>query len=149
MPLEKDLREFVASLNSNEVEYLVIGAFAVSFHGYPRYTGDLDLLVRPSAQNAERIVRALNEFGLASLGITVADLQSPGCVIQLGIKPSRIDLLTSISGVTFDEAWAGRCKGKLDGIPVLYIGRNELIRNKEAIGRARDLGDADELRKRQ
>lgn len=148
MPLNSDLREFIALLNSNEVEYLVVGAFAVSFHGYPRYTGDLDLLVRPAPENAGRILRAISEFGFESLQVTEADLQTPGFVLQLGISPNRIDLLTTISGVTFEEAWTTRCNADIDGIATHYIGRNELIRNKESTGRARDLGDAEELRKR-
>src|SRR4051812_11129008 len=100
MPLSKDLCEFVALLNSNRVEYLVVGAFAVAHHGYPRYTADLDLLIRASSDNAGRVLQALSEFGFGSLGIEIADLQSPGKVIRLGMKPNRIDLLTSISGVT-------------------------------------------------
>jgi hypothetical protein len=148
MPLNKDLREFVALLNSNGVEYLVVGAFAVAFHGFPRYTADLDLLVRPAAENAERVMRALSEFGFGSLDIQASDLQSPGRVIQLGVQPNRIDLLTAISGVSFDEAWARRSPGKLDGMEVQFIGRDALIRNKESTGRQKDLGDAEELRKR-
>src|SRR5271157_4389017 len=99
MPLNKDLREFLGLLNSNGVEYLVVGAFAVAFHGFPRYTADLDLLVRPTAGNADRILRALSEFGFGSLGIRAADFCKPGMVVQLGVQPNRIDLLTAISGV--------------------------------------------------
>lgn len=148
MPLSKDLREFLALLNSNEVEYLVVGAFAVAYHGYPRYTGDLDLLVRASEQNAERLLRALSEFGFGALGITKEDLLSAGNVIQLGVQPNRIDILSSISGVGFDDAWATRQEGSLDGLAVKFIGRDALIRNKRATGRAKDQGDAEELNKR-
>lgn len=148
MLLNNDLREFVALLNSNGVEYLVVGAFAVSFHGCARYTADLDLLVRPTPENANRVLRVLSEFGFASLAITAQDLQRPEYVLQLGVNPNRIDLLTSITGVTFDEAWANRCDDEIDGIPTHFIGRDELIRNKEATGRPRDLGDVDDLRKR-
>lgn len=148
MPLTKDWREFVELLNSNGVEYLVVGAFAVAYHGYPRYTGDLDLLVRPTAENADRVLRALSEFGFEKLGIQAADLRSPGMVIQLGVQPNRIDLLTAITGVTFEEAWASRSDADLDGTATHFIGRGELIRNKERTGRAKDLGDAEELRKR-
>ena len=148
MPLNRDLREFIELLNSNEVEYLVVGAFAVAFHGFPRYTADLDLLVRPTAENADRVLRALSEFGFGKLGIEAADLCSPGMVVQLGVKPNRIDLLTAISGVSFDEAWDTRSEAKLDGIATQFIGRAALLRNKEQTGRARDLGDAEELRKR-
>jgi hypothetical protein len=148
MPLNKDWREFLELLNSNGVEYLVVGAFAVAFHGYARYTADLDLLLRPSPENADRALRALSQFGFGKLGIRAADLCSPGMVVQLGVKPNRIDLLTTISGVTFDEAWVARSDASLEGIPTSFIGRVELLRNKEQTGRAKDLGDAEELRKR-
>jgi hypothetical protein len=148
MPLNKDWREFLELLNSNGVEYLIVGAFAVAFHGYPRYTADLDLLVRPTGENADRILRALSEFGFGKIGILATDLCSPGMVVQLGVKPNRIDLLTALSGVTFDEAWATRSEAELDGLATHFIGRAELLRNKEQTGRAKDLGDAEELRKR-
>ena len=148
MPLNKDWREFLELLNSNEVEYLVIGAFAVAFHGFPRYTADLDLLIRPTAENADRVLRALSEFGFGKMGIQAADLRSPGMVVQLGVKPNRIDLLTAITGVSFEEAWAARSEAEFEGIPTHFIGCAELLRNKEHTGRAKDLGDAEELRKR-
>ena len=148
MPLNKDLREFVELLNANKVEYLVVGAFAVAFYGVPRYTGDLDLFVRADARNAERLLKALSEFGFGNLGITSRDLQTAEKVVQLGVSPNRIDLLTSLSGVTFDEAWSTRKQAELDGIAAQFIGIAALIRNKEHTGRARDLGDAEELRKR-
>jgi len=149
MLLNKDLREFVESLNSNKVEYLVVGAFAVAWHGYPRFTADLDILVRPNEGNAVRMLEVLRQFGFGSLGIDLGDLTASGQVIQLGVKPNRIDILTSVSGVSFEEAWADRTEGLLDGIPVVYIGRTALIRNKESTGRAKDRGDAEELRKRE
>jgi hypothetical protein len=148
MPLTKDWREFIELLNSNGVEYLVVGAFAVAFHGFPRYTADLDLLIRPTPENADRVLRALSEFGFGKLGIEAVDLCSPGMVIQLGVKPNRIDLLTAISGVSFEEAWATRSDAQIEGTAARFIGRTELIRNKEQTGRAKDLGDAQELRKR-
>jgi hypothetical protein len=148
MPLDEDWREFLELLNSHEVEYLVVGAFAVAFHGFPRYTAALDLLVRPTEENANRVLLALSEFGFGQMGIQAADLRSPGMVVQLGAKPNRIDLLTAISGVSFEEAWAARNEAELDGIATHFIGRAALLRNKEQNGRARDLGDAEELRKR-
>jgi hypothetical protein len=149
MPLNKDLREFLGLLNSNGVEYLVVGAFAVAFHGFPRYTGDLDLLVRPTADNADRIMRVLSQFGFGNVEIRAADFQSSGMVIQLGVKPNRIDLLTAISGVSFEDAWATRSEAELEGVATQFIGRTALLRNKESTGRAKDLGDAEELRRRQ
>jgi hypothetical protein len=148
MRLNNDLCEFLRLLNSNEVDYLVVGAFAVAFHGFPRYTADLDLLMRRTAENAERAMRALTEFGFGNIGITAPDFERPSHVVQLGVKPNRIDLLTGISGVSFEEAWAHRVAGELAGIPTQFIGRDALVRNKESTGRAKDLGDAEELRKR-
>jgi len=148
MPLSKDLREFVGLLNANKVEYLIVGAFAVAYYGVPRYTADLDLLLRPSPDNAERMLQVLSQFGFGNLGITSKDFEESDRVIQLGVSPNRIDLLTSISGVSFEDAWSTREVGDLDGISVPFIGRAALIRNKEHTGRARDLGDIYELRKR-
>ena len=148
MPLNKDLREFLALLNSNKVEYLVVGAFAVAFHGVPRYTADLDLFLRPTVENADRVMRCLLKFGFGSLDIHAEDLLSSGKVIQLGIQPNRIDLLTGISGVTFEDAWATSQHGELERVPTRFIGRAALLRNKECAGRAKDIGDAEELRKR-
>ena len=148
MPLNKDWREFLGLLNSNGVEYLIVGAFAVAFHGFARYTADLDLLVRPTEDNADRVLRALSEFGFGKVGIQAADLCSLGMVVQLGVKPNRIDLLTAISGVSFDQAWATRSEAELEGVATHFIGLAPLLRNKEQTGRAKDLGDAEELRKR-
>lgn len=99
MPLSKDLREFIECLNSNKVEYLVVGALAVSWHGFPRYSGDVDFLIRPNGDNAEAVLNALRQFGLGMLDISAADLATPGKVVQLGYEPNRIDLITSITGV--------------------------------------------------
>jgi hypothetical protein len=147
MRISKDLREFIALLNSNAVEYLVVGAFAVAWHGYPRYTGDLDILVRSGEQNAGRLLVALEQFGFGSLGLDTATFAVEGAVVQLGVQPNRIDLLTSISGVSFEEAWEAREHGTLDSIEVAFIGRAALIRNKKSTGRAKDLGDVEELGK--
>ena len=148
MQLSKDLREFVELLTSNKVEYLVVGAFAVAWHGYVRFTADIDFLIRPDPANAELVVKTLRDFGFASLGVSREDLIEPGRIVQLGVKPNRIDLITSIAGVTFEEAWASRVAGTLDGLPVAYIGREALIRNKESTGRPQDVGDAHRLRQR-
>jgi hypothetical protein len=149
MPLNSDLREFLALLNSHQVEFLIVGAYAVAFHGYPRYTGDLDILVCPDAENARRVLEALTHFGFGGMGIRLDDLEVPGKVVQLGVSPNRIDLVTSITGVSFEEAWASREPADLDGVAVFFIGRTPLIRNKESTGRAKDLGDAEELRRRE
>ena len=128
---------------------MVVGALALAFHGYPRYTGDVDILIRQEPANAARVVAALATFGFGSLGITDEDLLGERAVIQLGHPPVRIDLLTSISGVSFDDAWLGKVAGDFDGVPVHYVGRAELLRNKQAAGRPKDLGDAAELIRRE
>src|SRR5580658_7954507 len=103
MPLNKDLRELLELLNSNEVDYLIVGAFAVAFHGFPRSTADLDLFVRRTPENGARAIRALAEFGFGDVGITAPDFERPNHVVQLGVAPNRIDLLTGISGVSFEK----------------------------------------------
>jgi hypothetical protein len=119
----------------------VVGAHAVAFHAKPRFTKDFDLFVDPSEPNASRLLAALDDFGFGSLGLTVADFSQPGRIVQLGVAPSRIDIATSIDGITFEEAWNGRAAGTYGGQPVCYIGRAELIRNKAAAGRPQDLAD--------
>jgi hypothetical protein len=143
--LQKDLREFVELLGSQRVEYLVVGAHAVAFHGHPRFTGDIDFLVRATPDNAARLIEVIDSFGFGGLGLMRQDFLTMGNVIQLGQPPNRIDILTSISGVDFDEAWAGRVHGDLDGLPVAFLGLDALITNKRASGRDKDLVDAKTL----
>ena len=141
MKLEKDLREFVELLNSRKVDYIIVGAHAVAFHGHPRYTGDIDLLVMPARDNAERMLDVLRDFGFGGVSIDVEDLTLPNRVVQLGQPPNRIDLLTSISGVNSEEAWQGRVEGELDGLRVSFLGLKELLTNKRASAREKDLAD--------
>jgi len=148
MRISKDLREFIELLNAKGVEYVVVGGFAVAWHGHPRLTAGIDFLVRPDRANAELVVETLRDFCFASLQIAPEDLCQPDQILQLGVKPNRIDVLTSIAGVSFEDAWASRVAGSIDSIPVFFIGRDELIRNKELAARPRDLADADALRKR-
>ena len=148
MQLSSDLREFIALLNSNDVDYLVVGGLAVAFHGAPRFTADLDFLVRPTRENALKVIRAIDEFGMGGVGVTADDLSLPDQIVQLGVKPNRIDLITSVAGLTFEEAWLSRIPGEIDGITTQYIGRDALIRNKEATGRRQDILDADKLKRR-
>ncbi|HUY15089.1 MAG TPA: hypothetical protein VMX16_15900 [Terriglobia bacterium] len=145
MQLPEDWRAFIESLNSSEVEYLVVGAVALAYHGFPRYTGDLDILVHNTPENARRLEAALALFGFGSLGLKAADFVDSYRVIQLGTPPNRIDLLTSITGVPFGEAWAGRVEGELAGIQVKFIGRQALIQNKKSTGRSRDTADLEVL----
>jgi len=145
MPLPEDWRAFIESLNSSRVEYLVVGAVALAYHGFPRYTGDLDILVHNTRENAQRLQAVLASFGFGSLGLKAADFLGSYQVIQLGMPPNRIDLLTSITGVSFDEAWAGRVEGEFAGIRVSFIGRQELIQNKKSTGRSQDYADLEVL----
>jgi hypothetical protein len=139
------LREFIELLNSHAVEYVVVGGHAVAFHGHPRYTGDIDFFIQATEDNAARVLAVLTAFGFADLQLDVASLTVPQRVIQLGRPPNRIDLLTSISGVSFDEAWSTSVPGELDGLPVRVLSRAALLTNKRASGRPKDLADVAEL----
>lgn len=141
--LHKDLRELLGLFRSNDVEFLVVGGHAVAFHGYPRFTEDIDCFVRPSNENGARIVRALREFGFASLGVDAADFVADDRMIQLGRAPNRVNLLTRLYDITFDDAWTTKVAGEIDGIAVWLIDRDSLLRNKRATGRPQDLADVD------
>jgi len=144
--LHREWREFLACLNASGVEYLVVGAVAVAHHARPRLTNDLNIWVRPSLANGHKIELALRAFGFASLGFTAADFEHPNAIVQLGVPPLRIDLITSISGVdSFDDAWAERSPGILGEIETNFIGRGFLLLNKQTVARARDLGDIEAL----
>lgn len=145
MALSKDLREFIELLNSHRVEYLIVGAHSIAFHARPRFTGDLDLLVQPTQANAQKLATVLNEFGFAHLDIKASDFTQPGQVIQLGRAPNRIDLLTSITGVGTDEAFAAKVPGKLDSLRVAFLSKELLIANKRAVARPQDIADLDVL----
>lgn len=142
----RDHAEFVAALRLHKVRALIVGAHALAFHAKPRYTKDLDIFVDASPENAVRIVAALDAFGFGALGITVADFAEHR-IVQLGQPPNRIDLMTSIDGISFEEAWAGRVEGMYAGEAVFYIGKPELMRNKAASRRPQDLADLDLLRR--
>ena len=145
MNLEKDLREFIELLNTLNVRYIVVGAYAVSYHGYPRFTGDIDLFVELSPENAKRIVNVIERFGFAELGLSIDDFLKEGKVVQLGVAPNRIDLLTFLSGVAFQEAWATREEAEIGGLTVPIISKEMLKRNKAASGRLQDLADLEHL----
>ena len=143
--LQTDLREFIALLNSRKVEYLIVGGHAVAFHGHPRFTGDIDFFIRATTDNADRVLEALADFGFAGIGLSRDDLVAPGQVVQLGRPPNRIDILTSISGVGFDQAWDARVPADLDGEPVQFLGWHHLIQNKQASDRTKDRADVEKL----
>jgi hypothetical protein len=144
-PPSGDFTDFLKALAQHDVKALIIGAFAVAFHAKPRFTKDLDIFVEATPENAERLLQAIDTFGFGALGLSVADFV-PGRVTQLGYPPHRIDLVTSIDGVTFEEAWASRVAGNYGGVAVWYIGRDALIRNKAAAARPQDLADIATLR---
>ena len=145
MSLQKDLREFIELLSALDVRFVIVGAFAVAYHGYYRYTSDIDLFIDRSDENAERIQKAIEQFGFADLNLAKQNFTEADQVIQLGVSPNRIDLMTFLSGVTFDEAWAAREYGNLDGLKVPFISKEMLKQNKKASGRLKDLADLEEL----
>jgi len=145
METQPDFRELLALFNARHVEYLIVGGYALAFHGAPRFTGDLDIFVQPDAVNAQRILTALAVFGFASVGLTPSGFERPDQVVQLGVPPVRIDLITSMTGVSWDEAWAGRVAGRYGDIPVYYIGREQFVANKRATGRTKDVADLEVL----
>ena len=145
MGLQKDLKEFIESLNSKKAEYLVVGAHALAYHGHPRYTGDLDIAVRISSSNAKRVFEAVTAFGFGDVGLTEQDFLSSHQVVQLGVPPNRIDIIMSLDGLSFGEAWSARIETTIDGIPVHMMSREHLIRNKKATGRPQDLADIEAL----
>lgn len=145
MDLQPDFRELLASFNAHGVEYLVVGGFALAYHGAPRFTGDLDLLLQPNPANAQRVLAALTAFGFGDIGLTADDFTRDDTVVQLGVPPVRVDLLTSLSGVTWEEAARRRIAGELGGVPVAFIGREAFVLNKRASGRAKDLADLEAL----
>jgi hypothetical protein len=127
--------------NKHKIDYIVVGGYALGFHGAPRYTGDLDIFVRPSAVNARRNMRTLDEFGFGSLGLTAVDFEKEGKVVQLGLPPVRVDIITSMTGVTWEQARSGRMEGPFGDVKVYFIGRDEFVANKRALGRKKDLAD--------
>jgi hypothetical protein len=145
--LNRDFRDLLDCLLASDVRFLVVGAHALAALGVPRATGDLDVWVEPTAANADRVWAALTRFGapVAELGVTRSDFASAGVVVQLGLPPRRIDLLTELTGIAFDEAWLGRAVQNVDGLLVPFLGRRDFVRNKRATGRTRDLADLEAL----
>jgi hypothetical protein len=143
--LNEDFKEFVALLNSNRVEYLIVGGYALAAYGHPRYTGDLDFWIGTDPVNAKSVLIALDQFGFGALGIGLEDLTTPDRVIQMGFPPRRIDLLTSIDGVEFAPAFARRVAVGLDGQSLSFISLDDFKTNKRTTGRHKDLADLDAL----
>ena len=143
--LSQDFKEFIQSLNDNRVRYLVIGGYAVALHGHPRYTKDLDVWIEMKPDNAAKIVKALEQFGLASLGLKAEDFLVPDQIVQLGYPPNRIDVLTTLPGVEFERCYASRVQVEIGGVAVNFIDLENLKKNKKATGRTQDLADLENL----
>ncbi|MBU0487507.1 MAG: nucleotidyltransferase [Bacteroidetes bacterium] len=146
MLINKDFREFIECLNKHDAKYLIVGGYAVAFHGHPRYTKDLDVWIWAEADNSKRIIAALHDFGFGSLNLTEKDFQQPEMVVQLGNPPVRIDILTSVSGVAFPECFQSRVTVEIDGLQVNFIDLPSLRTNKKASGRHQDLADLENLK---
>jgi hypothetical protein len=147
--LNPDFRDMLSCLKDEGVEFIVVGAYALAAHGFPRATGDIDVWVKNTPENAQRVMNALAKFGAPLAGLTAEDFTSPDMVLQLGVEPSRIDLLTGIDGVGFDEAWQGRVGVTVGELEIDVLSKADLLRNKLATGRDKDQGDIVWLEKNQ
>lgn len=145
MEPQSDFKELLALFNAHQVEYMIVGAYALGFHGAPRYTGDLDLLVRPDPENARKILKVLQEFGFGALDISVEDFTTKERVVQLGVPPVRVDILTSITAIEWEQAVSHRVSGTFGKVPTFFIGLDDFIVNKKACGRHKDLADVEVL----
>lgn len=145
MKVEKDYEEFLELLNKNRVKYCIVGSFALAIHSKPRYTKDIDIFIEPSEENGEKLIQVLKEFGFQDINLTKKDFTEEEQVIQLGYEPIRIDILTSLSGCTFEEVWENKVSAGYGKIQVFFIGKRELIKNKKATHRKQDIADLDFL----
>ena len=145
MEIHKDFKELLELLNAHKVEYLIVGGYALAFHGAPRFTGDIDLLVKPESQNAKHILSALQDFGFGSLKLSQVDFTTPNNVIQLGTPPVRVDIMTSITAIDWEKANQGKVQGNYGDITVCFISKEDFVTNKRALGRKKDLADIEAL----
>jgi hypothetical protein len=145
MDLAPDFDEFIGSLTAHGVEFVIVGAYALAFHGAPRFTGDLDVLIRPTLDNAARLLTALDAFGFPATGLTPAAVADRRRMLQMGMPPVQIHVMSAISGVEWEEAWHGRIDGPLGRHTVPFLGRETFLRNKRAAARPKDLADIDAL----
>jgi hypothetical protein len=146
--LNPDFRDMLSALSSADAEFLLVGAYALAAHGLPRATGDMDIWIRRSEENAVRVWRALRRFGAPLTGLTKDDLKTPNLVVQIGVAPRRIDIL-SIDAVQFDDAWSDRQIIEVEELTIGVLGRSHLIQNKRAVGRPQDLADVAWLERNQ
>ena len=143
--MNPDFVDLLRALSAVDVRFLIVGAYALALHGKPRATGDLDVWIDPTPDNAPRVMRALASFGAPLTDVSVDDFSRPGVTYQIGVAPGRIDILTELTGITFDEAWPDRMRRSFGDVDVDFIGRAAFIRNKRATGRAKDLADVEGL----
>jgi hypothetical protein len=145
MDLAPDFNEFIGSLNAHGVEFLIVGAYALAVHGAPRFTGDLDVLIRPTVENAARLLTAVRAFGFPVQSLRPEGLLEPRRMLQLGVEPVQIHVMTAISGVSWDEAWAGHVMAGIGDHEAPFLGRDAFLRNKRAAGRLKDLADIEAI----
>lgn len=145
MALSKDFKEFIASLNGRSVQYLIIGGYAVAFHGHPRYTKDINIWIERSEENINRLLNAIDDFGFSSLGLKNEDFSHPEMIVQIGVPPNRIDILSDLEGLKFSDAFRNKKEIIKDGIKIAVIGLDDLRTSKKAAGRPRDLADLADL----
>lgn len=145
LQLPDDFKEFLKLLNSNQVEYLLVGGFAVAYYGYPRATYDIDVWVARTTANSVKVVSALEEFGFGTTDLRSELFMKPNCIVRMGVPPMRVEVLTSISGVEFEECYRSRLESRIEDIPVCLISLDDLKKNKRASGRHKDLNDLDNL----
>jgi len=145
MEIHPDFKELLKLFAANNVDYVIVGGYALAFHGAVRFTGDIDLFVKPDTANSKRIMAALDKFGFGSIDLNAADFQSEGKVIQLGVPPVRVDIMTGLTGVTWQEAADGKMASSCGDVQVFFIGKKEIIVNKRALGRKKDLADLEAL----
>ena len=145
MATNPDFRDLFAALSAQGADFLVVGGHAVMLYTQPRYTKDLDVWVRPTSENAERVFQALADFGAPLVNVKVEDFAAPGTIFQIGVAPNRVDILTSLEGIEFEQAWAARTKSTYGGVPIGVLSAEDLIANKRAVARPQDLLDVEAL----
>ncbi len=145
--MNHDFVEMLSALSETETDFMVVGAHAVAAHGHPRATGDLDIWIRPSPTNAPQVLGALKQFGAPISNLSLEDLSQPHTVFQIGVSPCRIDILTSITGVEFDQAWKNKIEIQVNDLTVFCIGKQDLIQNKNVLARPQDLADVAALKR--
>ena len=143
--LNPDFRDILSAFIEEQVDFVVVGAYALAAHGLPRATGDIDLWVRPSADNSRRIWKALESFGAPMKGLQQEDFEQEDLIVQIGRAPRRIDVITSVSALEYDSAWENREVVEIEGLTISVLGRDDLIKNKKAVGRAQDIADVNRL----